>query len=367
MRFYLIIFVLIIVGVAAKPSSAEETGAEYPCENYMVLDEKKTQGMDIEFKFNPELENACRESIFEEYKANRKTQEQIKEWNKRQKEAANQYNEKEKPPVVDVLVFPPKNEEEERHFRDILGDEEYEKTLKEEQILKNLTEEEKAKIYEDHKKNVSSKYPEETPEIKEKRKTLIQSTYSRDVFSTVDPISGRDPCEDRDIKVGDKDDPFHFDFDPKLDQLCQEIMQIMFNEEGKRSSPSFISLNIVGGYKFTYNDTQIDFNTIYITKNNITYVGVYIGNHAGFPLEKLSPENTTKEIKKGKKTTIEEWAGKQLVRKQVRIETGNDFPAEFTAWTAGDLNKEQLKEAIEIIDSFNRELPDDKSHKDAAD
>lgn len=267
--------------------------------------------------------------------------------------------------AVEVLVFPPETEEQERHARDIMGDELYEKELKNHHFLSNMTEEEKKKVYEDHKKNISSKYPEETPEIKKKRKSLIQSTYSRDVFSTVDPISGRDPCEDREIKMGAEDDPFNFDFDPKLDQLCDEILQIITEEGGKTSKPSFISLDIPGGYKFTYNDTQIDFNTIYISRNNVSYVGIYIGNHSGFPLEKLSPENTTKQIKTAKKTIIEEWAEGELVRKQVQILTGNDFPAEMTAFTIEGLNKDQLKEALQMVDSFERELTESSTQKDS--
>ncbi len=266
--------------------------------------------------------------------------------------------------AVEVLVFPPETEEQERHARDIMGDELYEKELKSHHFLSNMTEEEKRKIYEDHKKNVSSKYPEETPEIKKKRKTLIQSTYSKEVFSTTDPVSGRDPCEDRAITVDGEEGPL-LGYDPNLDQLCKEIMQISFEEESKTSRPSFISLDIPGGYKFTYQDTQIDFNTITISKNNVSFVGLYIGNHSGFPLEKLSPENTTKEIKKDEKTIIEEWAEGELVRKQVQILTGNDFPAEMTAFTIGGLKKDELKEAFQMIDSFERELSGSSADKDS--
>ena len=121
------------------------------------------------------------------------------------------------------------------------------------------------------------------------------------------------------------------------------------------SYPYSFSFKTSRKYTITLYIPMIDFYIMYINRDNKTFAGIYIGNHANFPLEKLSPENTFKNIKDENKTIVEEYSGKTLVRKQVKIETGNGFPAEIAAWTNDDLNAKEFKEAISILNSLDQQ------------
>ena len=220
-------------------------------------------------------------------------------------------------------------------------------------ILNSMTPEEELEVYDQHKKNVRSKYKELT--ISDELREIIRNSSSYMDFTTTDPATGLDPCEDRAIRVGGEDGA-HLGFDKDLDDLCKKILQLYGERERETHQPSLITFNFNGNYTVSYHDTQIDFSTLYISKNDNGYVGIYIGNHSGFPLEKLAPENEIKESKVKNKTVIEEYAGNKLIRKQVRIETGNDYPAEITAWTMGALKGHELDEALGILDSLDRKL-----------
>jgi hypothetical protein len=129
---------------------------------------------------------------------------------------------------------------------------------------------------------------------------------------------------------------------------------VVFGQDSKENivDCKHFSISVPKGFKIT-REQRIDFEIITIPKGELSYVGIYVGNHPDSPLYvKSEAKKEIEESKLGDVETISEWKGDKLLRKEMKLRLPNKQFPQFLHVFYGDIDNDTVMVSERIVSSL---------------